>query len=189
MIKIVLGSTNKSKKAAIEKALNALDFFEYEILCIPVDSKVSSKPIDEETLMGAQNRNAELLEYCKLKNINYDMLISIEGGYEQVGAFYFLVTYVAIYDAKTKEQAIGKSQGLPITQKMFEWIKSGKSLNKVIEDIAHTEENKKENGISGYLTKGYYYRSYFDSSAIIIALEYLTNIENYHELEKQLQIK
>jgi inosine/xanthosine triphosphatase len=186
MIKVILGSTNKSKKASIEKAFNDLGIFEYEIVSVPVDSKVSSKPIDEETLVGAQNRNAELLKYCKSNNIDFDMLISIEGGYEQVENYYFLVTYASVYYAKTGNQAIGKSQGLPITQKMFEWVKSGKSLNKVIENIVHTEENKKENGISGYLTKGYYYRSYFDSSAITSALEYLFNLENYHNLEKRL---
>jgi non-canonical (house-cleaning) NTP pyrophosphatase len=186
MLKVVLGSTSESKKSSIDKAFNDLDIFDYEIVSVPVDSKVSSKPINEEILIGAKNRNNELLDYCKSNNIDFDILISIEGGYEQVGNSYFLVSYASTYNAKTGNEAIGKSQGLLLTKKMFEWAKSGKSLNQVIESIIHTEGNKRANGLSGYLTNGYYYRSYFDSSAVISALQCLNNLDYYQELDNKL---
>ena len=73
---------------------------------------------------------------------------------------------------------------------MFEWVKSGQSLNRVIEEILDNKENKKGKGISGYLTNGYYYRSIFDSTSIISAYEFMKNSKTYYErLEKKLTIK
>ncbi len=188
-MKIILGSKNKSKKEAIELALNELDINDFEIDSLEVDSHVSSKPIDEETLVGAHNRNQELLEYCLKNNIDFDLLISIEGGYEQVNNYYFIVTYASIIDSNGNEY-FGKSQGLQITKAMFDWVRDGKSLNKVIEEILSSKDNKKGNGISGYLTSGYYYRSYFDSTAVISAIQFMKNSnKTYEDIEKKLQLK
>lgn len=190
MIKIILGSNNKSKINAIEIALDELGISSYKIKSIGVDSKVSSKPINEETLIGAKNRNKALLTYCISNNIDFDYLISIEGGYEQIGDNdYFIITYASVVD-KFGHEYIGKSQGLSISKKMFEWVKNGKSLNKVIEEIQGNSENKKSNGISGYLTSDYYYRSKFDSTAIVSAMQFMLNKEiRYQELEKVLTKK
>ena len=174
-MKIILGSKNKSKKDAIEVALKSLNISDYEIKSIEVPSRVS-----------AHNRNQEVLKWCLQNNVAYDLLISIEGGYEQVGDYYFIVTYASIID-KGGNEFIGKSQGLQITKNMFEWVKSGQSLNSVIEEILDNKENKKGNGISGYLTDGYYYRSIFDSTEIISAYEYMKNYNtSYERLEKKL---
>lgn len=188
-MKIILGSNNESKKMAIELALNSLNINDYEIVSIEAPSHVSSKPIDAETLLGAHNRNQEVMKYSLQNNLAYDLLISIEGGYEQVGDFYFIVTYASVID-KEGNEFIGKSQGLQITKDMFEWVKSGRSLNQVIEEILGNKENKKANGISGYLTDGYYYRSFFDSTAIISAFEVMKNRgTTYEELGRKLKAK
>lgn len=130
-----------------------------------------------------------MLQYCLTNNISFDLLISIEGGYEQVGDYYFIVTYASILDTHGKEY-FGKSQGLQITESMFNWVKSGKSLNKVIEEILATSDNKKANGISGFLTSGYYYRSYFDYTAIVSAIQYMQNTSKTYDLiDKKLQLK
>lgn len=70
---------------------------------IDVPSQVSSKPINEETLIGAQNRNKNLYKYCQENNTDFDLLISIEGGYEQVNNMYFIVTYASIIDNKNND--------------------------------------------------------------------------------------
>lgn len=186
-MKIILGSNNNSKKEAIELALDELGITNFNTECLAVPSNVSSKPINEETLIGAKNRNIELFRYCLENNIDYDYLISIEGGYEQIDEDnYFIVTYACTYDKKQDLTVFGKSQGLQISKRMFDWVKSGKSLNTIIENITDNKENKKKNGISGYLTDGYYYRSYFDSSAVITAFQCLKNQEIYKKLEKRL---
>ena len=114
------------------------------------------------------------------------MLISIEGGYEQVNNIYFIVTYASIIDNKNNE-FIGKSQGLQISKAMFDWVSDGNSLNKVIESIIENSENKKANGISGYLTNGFYKRDIFDSSAIVSALQsYINHNQSFQQLERRL---
>lgn len=175
-MKIILGSNNISKKNSIILALNELNITDYEIICVGIDSNVSSKPINDETLVGTLNRNYNLLDYCQKNSITFDLLISIEGGYEQVLDNYFIVTYASIID-NSGERFVGKSQGLQISKEMFEWVKNGKSLNKVIELIEGCSENKKDNGISGYLTSSYYKRSVFDSFAVISALVTMLNQE------------
>ena len=49
-MKIILGSNNISKKNSIILALNELNIIDCEIICVGIDSNVSSKPINEETL-------------------------------------------------------------------------------------------------------------------------------------------
>ena len=108
---IVLGSKNSSKKRSIEIALTQLGITDYTISCIDVQSRVSSKPINEEILIGAQNRTIALINYCQKNSVDYDVLISLEGGYEQIENNYFIVTYADVF---TKEwgRFIGKSQGM-----------------------------------------------------------------------------
>ena len=70
---------------------------------------------------------------------------------------------------------------------MFNYVKDGKSLNKVIESILGNSSNKKDNGITGYLTTGYYRRDIFESSAVISAMETLLNFKsNYKKLDKKI---
>lgn len=70
---------------------------------------------------------------------------------------------------------------------MFNYVKEEKSLNKVIEEILNSNLNKKDNGITGYLTNGYYRRDKFESSAVISAMQTLLNFKsNYKKLEKKI---
>ena len=83
-MKIVLGSMNVSKQRSILIAMNELGFDDISIVPVNVNSLVSSKPINDETLIGAKNRNHGLYNYCMENDISFDLLISIEGGYEQI---------------------------------------------------------------------------------------------------------
>lgn len=103
-----------------------------------------------------------MLKYCEQNDIDFDYLISIDGGYYQSAFSYFIVTFSSIFDKKNNTDTVGMLQELSITRAMFDYVKPRKSLNKVTEEIAQVKDNKKSQGISGYLTNGYYYRSYFD---------------------------
>ena len=184
-MKIILGSTNQSKQNSIAIALESLGIDDYEIECISVSSDVSSKPLDDDTLKGARNRNQNLLQYLDKNSIDFDLVISIEGGYEEICDKYFIVTYASIVDHKRCEY-LGKSIGLEITPAMFEWVRNGNSLNKVIESIIGNDNNKKKNGISGYLTDGLYKRDLFDSGAVQSALIKMNSSVNYDNLEKEI---
>lgn len=72
---------------------------------------------------------------------------------------------------------------------MFELIKNGQSLNAVIEELLDNKENKKGNGITGYLTNNYY-RNIFDSTSIISAFQSMNNYdESYNKLERKINTK
>lgn len=49
-----------------------------------------------------------MFKYCIDNDISFDLLISIEGGYEQIGDYYFIVTYASIVDLNGNEY-FGKS--------------------------------------------------------------------------------
>lgn len=49
-MKIIVGSSNMSKLRSVKKAIERLNIKDVEIVCIPVESMVSSKPLNEETL-------------------------------------------------------------------------------------------------------------------------------------------
>ena len=57
--------------------------------------------------------------------------------------------------------------GIRLTKTMFDYIKMGGSLNKVIEEIVGNSNNKQTLGIMGYLTNGMYSREDIDSEAVI----------------------
>lgn len=83
--------------------MESIGYNDIKITLIDVPSQVSSKPINEETLIGAQNRNKNLYKYCQENNIDFDLLIRIESGYEQVNNIYFIVTYASIIDNKNND--------------------------------------------------------------------------------------
>ncbi len=50
---------------------------------------------------------------------------------------------------------------------MYEYVKNGNSLNKIIESVLNTSNNKQKLGITGYLTNELYTREIVDSQAVI----------------------
>ena len=168
-MKILLGSNNPSKYSALEKALEELKIPEYEIITYDAKSNVSSKPIGFEIIRGAENRNNYLKEYAEKNNITYDYLCSIEGGFSlDENGLPFVITYVIVENGVGKKST-GKSLGIRLTKVMFEFVKNGGSLNKVIEEITKVENNKQKEGITGYLTQGLYPREEVDKDAVISA--------------------
>ena len=87
---------------------------------------------------------------------------------------------------KDWQRYTGKSKGLPISKKMFEWVQNGKSLNAVIESIISTNGNKTKSGITGYLSNGRYSRDEFDADAVMMALTSMKNNELYLKLEEKI---
>ena len=186
---ILIGSKNVSKERSIKLALNELGYTCVNTKMIEVNSLVSSKPLNEETLIGVQNRNANLYNYAISNNISFDYLISIEGGYEKVGDAYFIVTYASVRDINGGEY-FGKSMGIKLKKNMYEWVKAGKSLNSLIEKIELNQCNKKENGITGYLTSGLYKRDIVDKEAVISAFKVMENYNTkYKALEKLIHFQ
>ena len=54
---IVIGTKSESKINALKMALERLNINDYNIISVKARSDVRDNPIDEETKLGAQNRN------------------------------------------------------------------------------------------------------------------------------------
>jgi inosine/xanthosine triphosphatase len=167
---IILTSTNPSKKRSLEMALKELNINGFKITCIRVDSNVPSKPIGFEIIRGADNRNQNAKDEASKSNIAYDYLCSVEGGFSlDENGIPFVVTYAIIEDVHGKKST-GKSVGIRLRKDVFDYVKNGGSLNKIIDEINDSKNNKENIGITGFLTNGLYNRDKFDKDAIISAL-------------------
>ncbi len=168
-MKIILGSNNISKKRSLEGALAELEIVDGDIICIDSNSDTHSKPIGYEIIRGADNRNKNSRSYAKEHNIEFDYLCAIEGGFSlDENGIPFVVTYAIIED-KNGEKSTGKSVGVRIRKDMFDYVKNGNSINRLIESIIKKDNNKQLQGITGYLTNGLYLREKIDKDAVVLA--------------------
>ncbi len=187
-MKIMLGSRNPSKYESLELALHDLGYESYIIDAYDVSSGVSSKPIGFEIIRGADNRNQELKKIAYENNMDYDYLCSIEGGFAMdENGLPFIVTYCIIEDAKGNKST-GKSLGLRLTRTMYEYLRSGNSLNKVIEQIIGNGNNKQNGGITGYLTNGLLSREKVDKDAVLSAFVPLLFQEQRKLLDNEIKL-
>lgn len=148
-----------------------------------------AKPIGYEIVKGADNRSQHLKELSINHKIEYDYLCSIEGGYEEdVNGLLFVVSYCIVED-KNGKKSTGKSLGLRITKKMFEYIKEGHSLNKVIEKLNDQLNNKQNGGLTGYLTDGLLSREKVDKDAVISSFISFIYKQQKDLLNNELDIK
>lgn len=169
-MKIIIGSENPSKKRSVIMALTKLGISDFEIFCIKTDSLVSSKPIGFEIIRGAENRNKQSKVWAKENSIQFDYVCGIEGGFSiDENGIPFNVTYAIIENNKGKKST-GKSSGVRIRKDMFDFLKEGGSLNKLIGELSDKDNNKQNEGISGYLSNGFCKRDQFDKEAVISAL-------------------
>ena len=166
---ILLGSKNPSKLRSLESALQELNINDKDIICIDANSNVPSKPIGYEIIRGAENRNNDCKKYAIKNSIEYDYVISLEGGYSlDENGLPFIVTYAVVED-KNGKKSTGKSLGLRLTRKMYEYVRNGYSLNSLIEQITDVDNNKQNNGITGYLSNGIFKRDKIDIDAVLSA--------------------
>ena len=184
---IILGSLNPSKKKAIEIALINLGIDNYNIQGFDIKSGVKSQPINEEIMLGASNRNLSLKKHCIENNIVYDYLVSVEGGFSEENGRYYVITCTVIEDSLGIEFT-GRSAVLEISRSMFEYVKNGNSLNRLIEAIKGVKQNKQNGGITGYLANNTnaYTRSVIDSVSVMGAFLPFFNREQYKRLDESI---
>lgn len=169
---IVIGTKSESKIKALKKALKKLNINDYNIISVKAKSDVRDNPINEETKMGAQNRNKFIKEYCEKNNIDYDVLISIEAGYTKEGENYYLDTFAnAIYKG---QKYWSRSPRLKITKNIFDYVYEQNMLHEIINEILG---KKYINGFIGFVTKDVVKREDIDAYALSIVLAKCFNIE------------
>ena len=166
-MKILIGTKNPGKiegaKLAFEK------YFEnIEIEGVPVESEVSSQPVNEEIFQGAKNRVKNLKKYVKENNLQADFFIASEAGITNLLGEWIDINAVIIEDEKGF-QTVGTSQGFQIPEKYVEEIKQTE-LGKVMDKIFDKEKLGQGKGGINYLTKGEVSRIQLTKDAFLMAL-------------------
>lgn len=178
-MRVLIGSINPSKIRAVEEAFKKLKIQDVEVIGVKVDSNVPSKPIGFEILRGCENRNNFLKKYANSEKIDYDYLCSIEGGFSlDENGLPFIVTYALIED-KNGKKSTGKSLGLRLNREIYRYVRENGSLNKIIEEINGSTNNKQNEGITGFLSNGILSRDNVDHEAVVSSLIPLVFKENY----------
>ena len=72
-MKVYVGSKNPSKIEAVKVALKTLGYSNADVYGMEADSKVGSKPVDDDIVKGARNRNEDMHFKCE----KWDYLISL----------------------------------------------------------------------------------------------------------------
>ena len=169
---IVIGTTSESKINALKKSLKELDIEDYNIIPVKAKSNVRDNPINEETKVGAQNRNNFIKEYCETNNIDYDILISIEAGYTKENEDYYIDSFAyAVYKDQTY---FGQSPRVKITKDIFNYAYEQKPLHVLINEILNKEYI---DGFIGFFTNDKIKRADIESYSISQALGKCFNIE------------
>ena len=169
---IVIGTTSQSKINAIKKSLNELNIKDYNIIPVKAKSNVRDNPINEETRLGAQNRNKYIHNYCEENNINYDILISIEAGYTKEEENYYIDSYTCvIYKNQTY---FGQSPRVQITKNIFNYAEQQHPLHVLINELLNEESI---NGFIGFVTNNKIKRADVETYSIVQALSKCLNID------------
>lgn len=126
--KVFLASMSLSKYKAVKKAFRVLHVAA-DVICLNVESGVSSHPIGDETALGALNRLTEAQKNLTKYNIDWDFIISVEGGYfEEPEDNFYLQSKCAIISREARTLLQGQSASLPISPIMFKQAERQKSI-------------------------------------------------------------
>lgn len=166
-MKVVVGSTNKPKLAAVSKAFSAA-FPDEEIVVegLLADSGVTSHPVNgSDTLLGALNRAASARE----QHPSADYYVGIEGGLIEVGDVVYEVGIMAVADHEGNVST-GMSAGIEMRGRLLKSIRSGRELNEALHDHFKIKDAGKANGFYGLTTDNEVTREQAYIQALLFAL-------------------
>ncbi|MFA6354419.1 MAG: inosine/xanthosine triphosphatase [Candidatus Paceibacterota bacterium] len=177
-MKIVIGTKNSTKIAAIKEIISDYNFFKNaDVSSIETESGVGDQPKSlEETIRGAQNRAKNVF-----KNCNYSL--GIESGLMKVPetkSGYMDVCVCAIYDGKNFHLGLSSAFEYPkeITKLIIEDnLDATQAANK--SGLTENPKLGSAEGIIGIITKGRITRKEYTKQAIRTALIHLENPELY----------
>jgi len=143
MMKVIVGSTNQVKVAAIKNI-----FIDYEVVGMNISSKVSAQPIsDEETIKGAINRAFSAKGFG-------DIGIGLEGGVQQTSFGLLLISYGALVDRKNRVYLAGGTRIL-LPNEVSKEIYKGRELGDIMDEYANKKNVKHDEGAVGIFTSNY----------------------------------
>jgi inosine/xanthosine triphosphatase len=146
-MKIIIGTRNPAKVAAIKEAIKMIDA---EFITMDVVSGVSDQPFsDEETIKGAVNRAVNSLREGK-----GDLGLGLEGGVQESEHGLFLCKWGALAEPGHPPIIAGGARIL-LPEEIAVRLRSGEELGPVMDDYSKKENVRKQEGAIGIFTNGY----------------------------------
>ena len=174
-MKIIVGSKNPAKIAAVEQAFRKVfpgQHFEAEGHA--AKSGVSDQPMtDHETLEGAHNR----AHFCRSAVPDADYWIGLEGGCQFDGEDLEAYAWMVVLSSDLEGKARTSTFILP--PPVAELVKGGMELGHADDIVFKRENSKQKNGAVGILTNDVIDRASYYEQALILALIPFVNRDIY----------
>ncbi len=175
--KILVGSKNPIKILAVSQAFSSY-FSDLDVQGIEVSSNVSSQPMGDETLIGAQNRAQALFDLNEKNNLAAHFFVGLESGIGKFGENWFSFGMICIIDEK-KRISFGQTPHFQLPPAILKDVLKGEELGTVMDRFIGTHNIKQKEGSIGILTKGAMDRQKLYVSGLICALVPFVNPEWY----------
>jgi inosine/xanthosine triphosphatase len=144
-MKIIIGSNNPAKIAAVKSAFNG----SYDFYPVKSPSGVSEMPFtDEETIRGAINRAENALEIAQ-----GDIGIGLEGGVQETSYGLLLCNWGALA-SKDLPSIIAGGARILLPEEIAIRLRGGEELGPVMDDYTKKQNIRKKEGAVGVLTNG-----------------------------------
>lgn len=147
-MKIAIGSTNRAKKLAVEKAIEEANL-KADIVTLSVPSGVKEQPFsDEETRQGAVNRAIAVLQEAEAH-----LGIGLEGGVMETEEGLLLCNWGAL---AIKDHSVITAGGARILlpEEVAEQLRKGEELGPVMDQFTAREGIRQHEGAIGVFTNG-----------------------------------
>ncbi|MBF8377426.1 DUF84 family protein [Alicyclobacillus mali] len=163
-IRVALGSRNRAKREALERALSAFNILG-DIECVDVPSGVRAQPMsDEETRRGAVERARRARAQT-----GADLGVGLEGGVEDTEHGMMLVNWAAVAYEEDKV-AVGGGLRMELPDEIAQGIRAGMELGDVMDAWVGKVGVRHGEGAIGILTGGLITRPAMFRDALICAL-------------------
>ncbi len=167
-MKILVGSKNPVKIEAAKEAFS-LYFSNIKAVGISVESNVPAQPVNSQTFEGAKNRALALAEINKMKNLNAEYFIGIEGGIQKTFGKWFAFGGMCIID-KSGKTSFGTSAHFELPEIITHRLLNGEELGYVMDEIMNDTNTKQKGGAISFFTNGKMNRKELYIHGIISAL-------------------
>jgi inosine/xanthosine triphosphatase len=145
MMKIAIGSLNKTKVGAVRNVLT-----DEELISVSVPSGVADQPFsDEETMRGAMNRAKNALQ-----KTGADVAIGLEGGVVETEHGLFLCNWGALA-AQSGVTLLAGGARIKLPDEFLMPLKQGKELSEVMDEYTKRKDIRSNEGAVGIFTSGY----------------------------------
>ena len=163
-MKILVASKNPVKVNAVEEAFKICFSEPFEIEGMSTNSGVSDQPrSDGETLTGAKNRVANLIE----KEPGADFYVGIEGGIDVVDDRLQAFAWIAVSDGE--KQSLGRTGSFELPPEVAALIYEGMELGDADDQVFNKKNSKQQNGAVGLLTQNRLTRQKLYQHGIVLA--------------------